>query len=97
MTACTALKQAMDVSLNFSFVSYRFDAKLRRSPSLLPQLWEMEASCFKEYIPRITEGLMVLLLDELQLLDGKRRVLDALEVSLRTSALLDGYDPMARC
>ncbi|KAL7414820.1 armadillo-type protein [Mrakia frigida] len=57
LTACTALKQAMD-------------------------LWEMEASCFKEYIPRITDGLMVLLLDELQLLDGKRRVLDALEVMI---------------
>lgn len=42
----------------------------------------MEASCFKVYIPRITDGLMLLLLEELQLLDGQRRVLDALEVRL---------------
>ena len=42
----------------------------------------MEASCFKIYIPRITESLMHLLLEELELLDGKRRVLDALEVMI---------------
>lgn len=56
----------------------------------------MEASCFKEYIPQITQGLMVLLLDELQLLDGKRRVLDALEVRRLVSSplrvLRDGTD-----